>query len=143
MAIPDFRDDGFLPIGLHKATEAEVAARFGQATPKRQELLIRLHHWLRLARAVKAERFVVGGSFISSRPDPDDLDCLCWLPRDFEQQYQWGKREAVELYQIIAAGYPKELFGVLLAEGWDYFTGVFRKIEERPGEFKGMIEVLL
>ena len=30
MPIPAFRPDGYLPEGLHQATEEEVAARFGQ-----------------------------------------------------------------------------------------------------------------
>jgi hypothetical protein len=51
--------------------------------------------------------------------------------------------EAVELYQIIATNSPKELFGVVLAEGWNYYIGIFRKIEGETSLTKGMIEVML
>jgi len=38
MAIPDFRDDGRLPEGLHPASESEVTFRFGLVTPCRRRL---------------------------------------------------------------------------------------------------------
>jgi hypothetical protein len=34
MPIPAFRLDGYLPEGLHRATEAEVTDRFGQETER-------------------------------------------------------------------------------------------------------------
>ena len=44
MPIPAFRPDGYLPEGVHAATEAEVAARFGLVTPRREFLMERLHN---------------------------------------------------------------------------------------------------
>jgi len=52
MAIPDFRDDGRLPEGVHLATEAEVTFRFGAATPRRRQLALRLRRWIELASGV-------------------------------------------------------------------------------------------
>ena len=40
--IPTFREDGYLPEGLHLAGEAEVIARFGSATSRRRLLALRL-----------------------------------------------------------------------------------------------------
>src|SRR5688572_27925489 len=101
MAIPGFRDDGYLPIGLHKATETEVAAQFGQTTAARVRLMAQLSPWLALSRRVGALRFLVNGSFVSSKAEPQDVDCVCWLPADFEQQYEWGKYEAFRLREDI------------------------------------------
>ena len=64
--IPDFRADGFLPAGLHLATEAEVTFRFGTATQQRKRLALRLRRWLELARVVNAQRFLVDGSFVTA-----------------------------------------------------------------------------
>jgi len=78
MAIPDFRDDGRLPEGLHLATEAEVTFRFGAATPRRRRLALRLRRWLELARAVAAKRFLVDGSFVTAVDNPADVDVVIW-----------------------------------------------------------------
>ena len=38
--IPGFRDDGYLPEGLHVATEADVTFRFGSSTSRRRRLIL-------------------------------------------------------------------------------------------------------
>ena len=40
--IPDFRDDGYLPNGVHLANENEVAKRFGSTSESRRRLVQRL-----------------------------------------------------------------------------------------------------
>ncbi|MGM0485329.1 MAG: DUF6932 family protein [Planctomycetota bacterium] len=47
--IPDFREDGYLPEGLHLATEAEITFRFGTATSRRRRLALRLRRWIELS----------------------------------------------------------------------------------------------
>ncbi|MFG0254816.1 MAG: DUF6932 family protein [Rhodopirellula sp. JB053] len=74
--IPDFRDDGYLPEGLHLATEAEVTFRFGSDTPRRKRLALRLRRWIDLARAVSARRLFVDGSFVTSKSKPNDVDAV-------------------------------------------------------------------
>jgi hypothetical protein len=44
--IPDFREDGYLPVGIHIATEAEAMFRLGASTPRRRRLVLRLRRWL-------------------------------------------------------------------------------------------------
>lgn len=48
MPIPEFRPDGYLPLGVHLATEEEVAQRFGEATARRRVLMARVSDWLSL-----------------------------------------------------------------------------------------------
>jgi hypothetical protein len=74
--IPEFLDDGYLPEGLHFATEAEVMFRFGSDTPRRRRLALRLRRWVELARAVAARRLFVDGSFVTARPEPNDVDAV-------------------------------------------------------------------
>jgi hypothetical protein len=57
--IPAFRSDGYLPEGLHVASEAEVTFRFGSSSARRRRLVIRLRRWLELARQIRAEPFFV------------------------------------------------------------------------------------
>jgi len=142
MAIPDSRDDGYLPMGLHQATEAEVRERFGSANPRRVYLMSRVARWLELARIVKAERFLVNGSFVTAKREPADVDCVCWLPRDFRQQWEWGRVEAISLRDDVYRGSPEELYPARdLAEWneWVVFFGGTRDPEKR----KGIVEVIL
>src|SRR5437588_10732851 len=96
MPIPAFRDDGYLPEGLHLAGEEEVVERFGRATPRREYLLGRLRRWLELSRAVGARRFFIDGSFVTEKAAPGDVDAVVWLPDDFDDQPTAGRPEARE-----------------------------------------------
>ena len=80
--IPPLRDDGYLPEGLHVSTEADVTFRFGTDTPRRRRLALRLRRWIELSRAVSAKRLFVNGSFVTSKPEPHDVDAVVWLPND-------------------------------------------------------------
>lgn len=143
MAIPPFRDDGHLPIGVHHATEEDVVDRFGRSTPPRSYLMSRVARWLVYARAIKCLRFVVDGSFVTAKKDPEDVDCVCWLPLDFEQQYQWGKYEAVRLQEAICRGKPEELYGAGNSTEWGDWLEFFSRTREIDGRRKGIIEVRL
>jgi hypothetical protein len=98
MPIPEFRPDGYLPLGLHLATQEEVAQRFGNATARRRGLMERVSEWLVLARTVRAHRLLLDGSFVTAKPDPGDVDAVCWLPSDFEDRYLAQAPEAIRLY---------------------------------------------
>ncbi len=81
--VPDFRDDGYLPEGLHLATEAEITFRFGTSTKQRRRLALRLRRWIELAQRIAAHRLFVDGSFVTSNPEPSDVDAVVWLADDF------------------------------------------------------------
>ena len=106
--IPDFRDDGYLPEGLHLATEAEVTFRFGSGTPRRRRLILRLRRWLELSRLTHARRFLVDGSFITAKREPDDIDAVVLLAGDFEQQIADGSDAALELEEMLLTRRPEE-----------------------------------
>jgi hypothetical protein len=65
--IPHFRDDGYLPEGLFRASESEVSFRFGASTPRRRRLTLRLRRWIELARGIGARRLLVDGSFVKAK----------------------------------------------------------------------------
>jgi hypothetical protein len=71
--IPAFRPDGYLPDGVHLASEAEVLFRFGASTPRRRRLALQLRRWIQLARAVAGRRLLVGGSFVTTKTEPHDV----------------------------------------------------------------------
>lgn len=116
MPIPEFRPDGYLPEGLHVATEREVETRFGWGRPRRETLMVRVSKWLALARNVGATRFLLDGSFVTQKEEPGDVDAVCFLPDDFEEQWLSESPDAVQLHEMLMTRYPQELFGVFTAE---------------------------
>jgi hypothetical protein len=143
MAIPEFREDGYLPEGLHPATEDEVIARFGQSTTRREYLAPRLPLWLHLARAVGGLRFVVNGSFVTAKEDPGDIDAVVWLPEAFLDQVASGRSEAVTLQSLLLSREPKELFHVYSHARWERWIEFFSMTREVDGRRKGMVEIRL
>jgi len=143
MAIPDFRDDGRLPEGLHFATEAEVTFRFGGATPRRRRLALRLRRWIELARAVSAKRFLVDGSFVTAVPDPADVDAVVWLDDDFSTRISRGEIAAVELEMMLLTRQPEEIYGAGNQRDWDDWVQYFSQTREADGRRKGLVEIKL
>jgi len=78
--IPDFSEDGLLPIGNWECTSGEFVGRFclGKARePFRKPVL----DICEFALSRGATQIVVGGSFITASARPGDLDCLLVFPQ--------------------------------------------------------------
>jgi hypothetical protein len=143
MPIPAFRDDGYLPEGLHTAREEEIVVRFGESTPRRAYLMGRLQRWLELARAVGARRFFIDGSFVTQKEEPGDIDAVVWLPDDFQLQTATGRPEAIELQEMLMTRMPEELFAAHSLELWRGWMEFFGRTREADGRRKGIVEVEL
>jgi hypothetical protein len=141
--IPDFRSDGYLPDGLHVATEQEVVSRFGTSTRQRRRLAMRLNRWLMLARIVNAKRFFVDGSFVTSKDEPNDVDAVIWLPDDFSDRLRNSDSEALELESMLVTRRPEELFAAEDGLDWDEWVEFFGRTRESDGRRKGIVEIQL
>ncbi len=76
MALPQFRQDGTLPVGEHLATWPEFANRFG-GNNHRTVLLGGLRSALAELERVGCKTAWIDGSFVTSKPEPNDFD-MCW-----------------------------------------------------------------
>jgi len=141
--IPDFREDGYLPEGLHVATEAEVTFRFGTSTPRRQRLALRLRRWIELSRAIAAHRLFVDGSFVTSKPEPNDVDAVVWIPNDFVQRVSRGDLETLELETMLLTRHPEEIFAAEDRRDWNDWLDFFSRTRETDGRRKGVVEIEL
>lgn len=84
MPIPEFNAHGDLPIGVHPATLDEVCERFGTGTLQRRIVTKRLQHIHELAmRTGKVERFVIYGSYVTTKAAPNDVDIFLVMRDDF------------------------------------------------------------
>ena len=87
MPLPQLNDAGELPAGVHQAKMDEVLAQFGSGTVQRQAVTARLRHIYHLARATrKLERLILFGSYITAKPDPNDVDIILIMRDDFDVQ---------------------------------------------------------
>ncbi len=74
--LPPFAPTGRLPAGIHAATWPLFAERFGSSTHRRQQLTT-LVDALRLLREAGCARVFVGGSFVTAKAEPNDID-VAW-----------------------------------------------------------------
>ena len=141
--IPEFRDDGYLPDGVHVATEPEITFRFGTATARRRRLALRLRRWIELSRSVGAKRLLVDGSFVTAKPDPNDVDAVVWIGADFVDRVSRGDVDAVELEMMLVNRQPEEIFAAEDRRDWDDWVEFFSRTREADGRTKGVVEVEL
>ena len=78
MPIPNFRADGWLPEGHHKASWEEVVERFrGDVGGNRAQVMQDLLTWRDRARQRGISgRLILNGGFISARANPKDFDAI-------------------------------------------------------------------
>src|SRR5689334_12885401 len=109
--IPPFRSDGYLPEGLHRASEAELTFRFGSTSTRRRRLALRVRRWIELSRQVGATRLLIDGSFVTDKLEPNDVDAVVLLPANIHEQIRQSLEPAIELESMLLTRRPEELFG--------------------------------
>lgn len=99
---PAFNGTGDLPVGIHRATLSEALQRFGAGTLQRQIVARRLERIYNLARGTgQLARFVIFGSFVTAKPDPDDVDVFMLMEDSFDSNHVTG--EAAIIFAHAAA----------------------------------------
>lgn len=142
-AIPPFRSDGYLPDGLYVASEAEVLFHFDVASRRRRQLALRLRHWIHLGREIRCQRFLVDGSFVTAKKNPDDVDAVMLLPPDFAELIESGHEAAAELEEMFLTRRPEEIFAAEDDRDWTEWVEFFSRTRENDGRRKGLVEVKL
>jgi hypothetical protein len=85
MPLPNFNEEGDLPPGVHCATLSEVLERFGQGSVQRCAVSDRLKRVYQLVASTgQLGRFVVFGSFVTAKDDPNDVDIILLMEDTFE-----------------------------------------------------------
>ena len=77
MGLPAFNESGDLPPGIYVASLEAVLQRFGRSNLARQLVGKRLQRIYKLARSTNhLSRFVVFGSFVTNKEEPNDVDVV-------------------------------------------------------------------
>lgn len=102
MAVPEFNPEGDLPLGVHRASLLEALERFAVGSAQRVAVGLRLERIYRIAQATRhLRRFVVFGSFITAKQEPNDVDIFLLMEDSFDPSHL--SREARGLFDHAAA----------------------------------------
>ncbi len=98
MTFPEFDEHGDLPVGIYKATFAEVIEHFGKGSLQRQIVALRSKKIYDLANDTgKLARFIIYGSFVTSKENPNDVDVFLVMKDDFvKNDYSGDARRIFE-----------------------------------------------
>jgi hypothetical protein len=131
--IPPFDERGQLPPGIHPTTLAEVLEHFGVGSESREACAQSLQWLAPICRLAGIERLLINGSFVSSRAEPGDVDCVLVAGEDFMAESDAARAIRIGLPYL-------SLQVVASAEEFEFFVDLFST--DRSGSAKGLVEII-
>jgi hypothetical protein len=144
MNLPEFNEQGDLPSGIYQAALSKVIERFGVATARRQLLALRLERIYQLASATRQlARFIVFGSFITNKLEPNDVDVFMIMEDSFDYSQLSGETRLLFDHPTAQTHFGSSVFWVrrLAALGGEQATIEHWQIK-RNGDLRGIIEII-
>jgi hypothetical protein len=144
VTLPTFESTGDLPPGIHGATLPEVRARFGTQTPRRRMVAARLVRVFEVAASTgHVARFIVFGSFITAKLEPNDVDVFMLLDDQFDAGRLTGEARLLFDHAAAQAHFGASVFWVrrLAAMGGEGATVEYWGIR-REGGVRGLVEIV-
>ena len=142
--IPAFNSEGDLPVGVHGATLDDVLSRFGQPSSGRRIVAARLERVYRLAMGTgHVERFVVFGSFVTNKHEPNDVDLTLVMDDTFDLSLVSGEARLLFDHQVADSHFGTSIFGVrrMAAFGGEQAMVAFWQ-RRRDGKLRGIVEIV-
>jgi hypothetical protein len=144
MPLPKFNAAGDLPPGVYRATLSEVAERFGSTVGQRAFCAQRLLHIHALAqRTGHLQSLVLFGSFITSKPEPNDVDIVLVMDDAFRLEDCPVEARGLFDHALAQARHGASIFWIrpalLLGESLDDFISYWQI--KRDGSKRGIVEV--
>jgi hypothetical protein len=143
--LPDFTENGLLPEGIHRATLAEFERRFVYfaVSDRRFRVFDKLRVLYEEAkRSGIVRRFLVAGSFVTSKPEPNDFDCILLLNPSLKVR-DLGAQE----YNLVVPARARRIFGgdvFPVREGIPKAEELLEFFQHsRQGERVGIVEIEL
>ena len=144
MPLPSLNAAGDLPIGVHQASLPEVLARFGAGSPQRLAAAGRLERVYGLAHGTgDLARFVVFGSFVTAKPDPNDVDVFMVMHDSFDAASLRGEPALVFDHTAADAHFGASVFWLrrLAALRGEQTTIEYWQMK-RGGGRRGIVEIV-
>jgi hypothetical protein len=145
VALPPLTDDGDLPIGVHRAALREVGELFGVGSAQRRTLALRLERVYRVAQATgHLARFVVFGSFVTNKLEPQDVDVFLIMADTFDAARLTGDVRLLFDHGAAQAHFGASVFWVRQVAAWpDQQSAIEFWQAKRGGGRRGIIEIVL
>ena len=144
MPLPSIAESGDLPQGVHPASLQEVLIQFGQATRQRKLVGMRLERVYDLAAATgHMKRFIVFGSFVTAKPEPNDVDVFLVMHDTFALNQVTGEARLVFDHPAAQAHFGASIFWLRqLAALPNEEEAVLGWQLKRDGTRRGIVEVM-
>ena len=148
MPIPPLDQNGFLPAGVHDCTLEEIKTRFGsfQRSDRRPNLLQKLEALVAEMRSARFARcLLVDGSFVTAKPDPNDIDLVLVLPFAHDLIADLTPAQ----YNLVSKRRVQKRFGfdiVAVRESnveYDEAAAFFEQVRHEPALRKGILRLSL
>jgi Nucleotidyltransferase domain len=141
--LPSLSLTGDLPAGIHACSRRELLERFGMVSPRRLVVGMRLERILDLVYQLGGvARVIVFGSFVSGKPDPNDVDVFLIMEDAFDLNAVTGEARLVFDHSAAQAHFGASVFWVRRAScfpteaemvsGWSL---------KRDGSMRGLVEI--
>ena len=144
MALPPLTEGGELPQGVHLASLREVLERFGVGSTQRKAVALRLERIYRAARASgHLARFVVFGSFVTDKPEPNDVDVFLLMEDTFDASKLEGETRLLFDHAAAQAAFGASVFWLRRLAAWEGEATVIEYWQvKRGGDRRGIIEII-
>jgi len=142
--LPALNDEGELPLGVHRATMPEVLERFGQGSPQRRTVADRLQRLRGLATATgQLARFVVFGSFVTAKCEPNDVDIVMLMEDSFDLASVSGESALIFQHLEADARFGASIFWTRRSSaiGGERSMIEFWQIRREDGQ-RGIVEIV-
>lgn len=143
--LPLLNNQGDLPAGIHSATLDDIGQCFGTGSIARFRALLRLRHVHELAvRTGKLGRFYVFGSFVSTAPEPRDIDVALIMSADFRVEDSPRECRTLFSHADAQARYEASIFwlraGMVSDAALTDFLDAWQT--KRNGSKRGIVEIV-
>jgi hypothetical protein len=144
VALPSLAKGGELPQGVHLASLREVLERFGVGSTQRKAVALRLERIYRAARASgHLARFVVFGSFVTNKPEPNDVDVFLLMEDTFDAAKLEGETRLLFDHAAAQAAFGASVFWLRRLAAWGGEATVIEYWQvKRGGDRRGIIEII-
>ncbi len=124
----------------------ELVTRFGAGSSQREDCTRRLKHIYDLAkRTDRLRRFVIFGSYVTAKTDPNDVDAILVMDDSFRLEACPMESRGLFDHAVAQARYGTSIFWVrpplLLGETIDDFIAYWQT--KRDGSERGIVEVII
>ena len=143
MPLPAITETGDLPQGVHHASLEEILSQFAETTVQRKLVGMRLRRVYELAVATgHVKRFIVFGSFVTGKPEPNDVDVFLLMDDAFDVDQVVGETKLVFDHPGAQAHFGASIFWLRqLAALPDEEEAVRNWQRKRDGTLRGIVEI--